>query len=331
MSKIKKRGVKGLKHLKLTKLLSASVLTFSLAAPLAVSAESDEEATEVVENEESVSESTLEQNLFSYITTMNDQLKLALSEDQMERASLLVDLSDEAIAEAQELFEQGKVEEATELLTKATEALKSADEIANDDEEEIVDEEVEEADEEEDIEVIELDDDLTEEDDVVELDEESSDEENKELETKIGQNVISLTLNLHKVKNPKAKAALERNIERSLERLKAKYGDISDLEEILAKINEEAQEDVVDEEADVEEETNDESVEEEESTEDDLDSDSVDEDESEDEVDNESEEEATDEDDQNKGHGKGNKENKGNKGNKGNNGKGNNGKGNGNN
>jgi hypothetical protein len=328
--------VKGLKQLKLTKLLSASILTFSLAAPLAVSAESDEEATEIVGNEESVSENTLEQNLFSYITTMNDQLKLALSEDQMERASLLVDLSDEAIAEAQELFEQGKDEEATELLTKATEALKSADEIANEEEEETSDEEVEEVEEsdEEDIEVIELDDDLTEDEEVIELDEESSDEEDKELEAKIGQNVISLTLNLHKVKNPNAKAALERNIERSLERLKAKYGDISDLEEILAKINEEAQEDVVNEESDLEEETNDELVEEEESTEDEFDSESLEEDENEQEVDNDSQED----NDEQKGHGKENKENKGNngKGNDGNHGKGkgnngNHGKGKGNN
>ncbi|MBB6454644.1 hypothetical protein HNQ94_003133 [Salirhabdus euzebyi] len=231
-----------MKKSKWLKTMSASALIVSLALPTTIFAEEDEKDIEVVELDLSAEQETinLEQDLFYYLHAMFDQLKLALSDDQVERANILVGISEEAISKAQLLLEEGNEEAASVLLNKAAEAIKSADELAdNKEEEENTDGETI-SDIEDPIEIIVLD--------PPPVQEEEEEQEEYDLESKIGQNVIALTLALEKVGNPNAKAALERNIAKSLKRLEAKYGNIDELKAKLAELN------ASDEETEVEEE-----------------------------------------------------------------------------
>ncbi|MFD2639290.1 hypothetical protein [Piscibacillus salipiscarius] len=234
-----------MKRRKLIHSVSAATLTASMVlAPMSISADNhestkDSDETKVVVKEET----TLEEKLFSYYGKVTDQLSLALEEEDTERVGLILDWSLQQIEEAELLYQQGLEEDANILLEEALYILENAES----DEEESSEEENEETNEEEQENEDEASEDETsEEEDVVEEDDEDEEETEEEENEVVGQNVISLALAMEKVKNPNAQASLKRNIERSLDRLQAKYGEeeLSALYERLNGITDEfAQED----------------------------------------------------------------------------------------
>ncbi len=275
------KGVQFIMNKKVINVLSTAALAFSLsAAPTSVFAQEDESTKDTTSTEGTTTvqmkddwtltgeEVTFEYGkLFSFLDTLTQNFKLALEQDDMEKAKLYADYGKKRIEEAKQLLEEGKDEEAAELLEQATKAMEKAEELSqeedseenNETDENSEDTDQEDSDEDESDDTEESDEESDEDDESDEdtdeeveededseedSDEDKSDEEEKaELDAKIGQNVISLKRAMDKVDNPNAKKALERNIEKALTRLEAKYGDIEVLKERLKEMEEDNEED----------------------------------------------------------------------------------------
>ncbi|WP_188207040.1 hypothetical protein [Alkalibacillus aidingensis] len=287
----------------------------------------DELNEEVTDEDEGQEEANLVEQLFTYYGKLSNQLSIALEDGQVELAHSILYWSVEDLQSAFTSYQEGDLDAVRSVIEDGIEILEEAEAVQEDSDEE--EESTEEGSEEEEESTEE-----GSEEDAVEEDELEEDEE--ETETKqIGQNVLSLANAMEDKKNPVAKAALKRNIERSLDRLEAKYGDISDLLEQLNEITDEFKEEEETDEDEEQEDSNEENNEEESSS-----SDEESENDSETEVQsatvNETEEdekeESSNDEKEFKNNGQKmkeqNKENKPSKGKgKGNNGKGNNGKG----
>lgn len=247
---------------KMINVLSAAALTFSIsAAPSSVWAQEDGSNKEDVSAESTTTvqmkdDWTLNDEevkfeygqMFNFLDSLTQHFKLALEQDDMEKAKLYAEYGQKRIAEAKALLEEGKDKEAAELLEQATKAMEKAEELSQDEkEEELASDENEEDSNKESNEDTESDEEQSEEKsdedtESNEAEEDQSEDENAELEAKLGQNVISLKLAMEKVKNPVAKQALQRNIEKSLQRLEAKYGDIDGVKKRLKEIEEQDEE-----------------------------------------------------------------------------------------
>ncbi|MGM8214760.1 hypothetical protein ACLIA0_04195 [Bacillaceae bacterium W0354] len=188
-----------------TYLLSLAIIFSLVITTFGVSAEETEDA----ENEAEKTEVNLESELFDYVLLLTTQLNRALEVEDSESAKVLLDWAEQQIEQAQKLYDEGHVEEAKRLLEESIEVFEQSEK----------------------------------DEDKEEQNKEDSEKEEKFNRKHYGQNVISLALNLEKVKNPVAKAALKRNIKRALDRLEAKYGDISPLIERLLEITDEFAED----------------------------------------------------------------------------------------
>ncbi|GEL78848.1 hypothetical protein [Tenuibacillus multivorans] len=230
-----------MKRNKFFHLLTAGTLTTSLVlAPLSITADEHEDEEDQQQDVEVEEETTLEAKLFSYYVKVSDQLSLALEEEDSERLELLLDWSLQQIEEAQALYDEGHVEQADEILEEALTVMEEAESSDGTDEEDSEEEENEESSDEEENNEDESSVDEENSDEEESDDEEQEERDEAEEETKVvGQNVISLAINMEKVKNPVAKAALKRNIERSLARLEVKYDDLSALYERLNEITDE--------------------------------------------------------------------------------------------
>lgn len=171
----------------------------------------------VEETDELEVPSLLPGDFFYFAKQALEKIQLILTFDDVKEAKLLADFATERLAEAEALFLEGKEEEALEMLKAALDNLSVAEETVNPDE----DTEIEEI-------VIDSEESTNESDDsnqeVIENDEDAK--ETEEVEKQISQNIIALTAAMEKVKNPVAKAALQKNIEKSYAKLAKKMAKL---------------------------------------------------------------------------------------------------------
>ncbi|MGG1629106.1 hypothetical protein [Rossellomorea sp. NRS-1567] len=202
----------------------------------------DSAKKEIEKLEKTETPSLLPGDFFYFAKLALEKVKLAFTMDDAKEAKLLAEYAAERLAEVEALFEEGKEEEAIEAINHAIEMIqRSGDESshgkneeASDDNsmEESADETTDESNtEEENIETEETKE-SNEEETVEESDSEVKSDEMTQMEELMSQNIIALQANLEKVKNPKAKAALQKNIEESYMKLAEK---LAKLEEKWAK------------------------------------------------------------------------------------------------
>jgi hypothetical protein len=191
-------------------------------------------------------------DFFYFAKLTLEKIRLMLTIDDVKEAALLATFASDRLAEAESLFKEGKEDLAVETIKKALEGMKVADSVVEEEKEKetttVEGEKVATEDQTKtDGEVVtEPTVDKTT-DTVAALDDEpTSDEEAvKEVKVILSQNIIALTAAMEKVKNPVAKAALQRNIEKSYAKLEKK---LAKMEARLAKDTEEAE---VEEDTDV--------------------------------------------------------------------------------
>ncbi|KAB2337285.1 hypothetical protein F7731_06635 [Cytobacillus depressus] len=169
--------------------------------------------------------SLLPGSFFYFAKITLEKVKLALTLDQEKEAKLLAEFASERLAEAEALLVDSKEEEALKVIEKAIENLTKAEKEANDNKNDTTNEEPTKEDSEKDEQNSEQKA-VTEEEpskDKVNVKEkvtvENSDDELQQL---ISQNIIALKAAMEKVKNPVAKAALQKNIEKSYAKLAKK-------------------------------------------------------------------------------------------------------------
>lgn len=178
-----------------------------------VEVETEQEDEDSSEDEPSL----LPGDFFYFFKTMTESIQLAITFDDTEEALLLTEFTQERIAEAEALLEEGEEELAKEVLQKAVEQQEQAFE-------EFEDAQSEESEEsEETTDPAEETDETT---DPIEETDETTDEDNssllEELEAKFSKNISALTLVLDKIENEKARAAIEKNIAKAVEKLDKK-------------------------------------------------------------------------------------------------------------
>lgn len=158
--------------------------------------------------------SLLPGSFFYFAKIALEKIKLAFTFNQEKEAKLLATFAAERLAEAEALFKEGKEDEALEAIKNAFESLENVESIIG--EEESVDHAADtEAKTENDVSTEnELKTDVASED--------SEAEEDTGVDKLLTQNIIALTAAMEKVKNPKAKAALQKNIEKSYAKLASK-------------------------------------------------------------------------------------------------------------
>jgi len=226
------KGVQLIMNKKVINVLSTAALAFSLsAAPTSVFAQEDESTKDKTSTEGTTTvqmkddwtltgeEVTFEYGkLFSFLDTLTQNFKLALEQDDMEKAKLYADYGKKRIEEAKQLLEEGKDEEAAELLEQATKAMEKAEELSQEEDSEENDETDENSEDtnEEDSEEDESDD--------PEESEEESDEDNEDTdeesdEEKIWKKITKKTL-LKKMKVLRAKSPLFKIQKKSLKMIK---------------------------------------------------------------------------------------------------------------
>ncbi|WP_102271698.1 DUF5667 domain-containing protein [Cytobacillus massiliigabonensis] len=177
-------------------------------------------------NEEQIEEETpslLPGSFFYFAKIALEKIKLAFTFNQEKEAKLLATFAAERLAEAEALFNEGKEEEALEAIKNAFESLENVESIIG--EEESVGEDAADAEEK------------TETDDSIAVgsktDGESEDvvaEEDADVDMLLSQNIIALTAAMEKVQNPKAKAALQKNIEKSYAKLALKIEKMKEID-----------------------------------------------------------------------------------------------------
>lgn len=184
-------------------------------------------------------------DLFYFVKIAFEKIQLAFTFDDVKEAKLLAEFSAERLAEAEALFAQGKEKEALETIKKSLEYLEGSEnqlgeeatEETTSDEQNVVEEDTTASGEE----TAANEDNAAsvEENATGEKSEDNIDEEGtKEVKALISQNIIALTAAMEKVKNPTAKAALKRNIEKSYAKLAKKIAKIEARQERKAKKNE---------------------------------------------------------------------------------------------
>jgi hypothetical protein len=204
-------------------------------------------------------------DFFYFAKLMIEKIKLVITTNDVKEAQLLATFASERLAEAEILFAEGKEDLALETIAKALEDMKTADTVVTEEKETVTTEEtkapagtvVVETKVETDttvntttetdgtkveaptteapateVPVVEApkteapttEAPVTE---VPKVEAPTNDEEAlKEVELMISQNIIALTAAMEKVKNPVAKAALQRNIEKSYAKLQKKIAKI---------------------------------------------------------------------------------------------------------
>ncbi|MBS4188976.1 hypothetical protein KHA94_01935 [Bacillus sp. FJAT-49705] len=186
----------------------------------------------LIQQEESDKEtpSLVPGNFLYFAKITLEKIQLALTFDQEKEAELLAKFASERLAEADALFAKGKEDEAIKVIEKALENIENADNIADENKnpkQENEDGKTEGAsskdqniaNNDQSIDEVTVEDKGTEEDAIDEINE------------LISQNIIALKAAMEKVKNPVAKAALQKNIDKSyaklakkIEKLDKKYG-----------------------------------------------------------------------------------------------------------
>ncbi|WP_419888638.1 DUF5667 domain-containing protein [Neobacillus niacini] len=129
-------------------------------------------------------------DFFYFSKLLLEKIHLALTFDDIKETKLMAEYAGERLAEAEALFTEGNEEEAVETMKIAMDHIDKAEEH------------------------------------VTYVEEEASEEivvdELKKAQDAVSQNIIALTVAMEKVKNPVAKAALQKNIEKSYAKLAKK-------------------------------------------------------------------------------------------------------------
>jgi hypothetical protein len=195
-------------------------------------------------------------DFFYFAKLAIEKIKLILTTNDVKEAALLATFASERLAEAESLFNEGKEDLAIKTIQEALEGMKVADSVVEDEKATTVEgEKVEIEDQtktDSDVATVPTEDTTTDKvaaptvdesttDKVAApiVDESTTDEEAvQEVKEILSQNIIALTAAMEKVKNPVAKAALQRNIEKSYAKLEKKLAKI---EARLAKDKEEVE------------------------------------------------------------------------------------------
>lgn len=154
-------------------------------------------------------------DFFYFVKSFLENIRLAVTLDEYKEAELLSEFATERIAEANALIAEGKTEEAAKLLQEAISTQETASEVLNQTEEEST-----EATQETTQEPAEETSATTE--DTVQVDEPAEDEDVTAVESKLGNNIDALLAAVQKIDNPRAQAALMKNIEKSFAKLSKK-------------------------------------------------------------------------------------------------------------
>ncbi|CAM3680862.1 DUF5667 domain-containing protein [Mesobacillus zeae] len=146
-------------------------------------------------------------DFFYFAKISMEKIRLAFTFDETKEAKLLAEYASERLAEAGALFAEGKEEEALDVIEEAIQYIESTQEY--------IDEKTEtDADNKED----QADSDLAPADETdTGSDESKADDQEgvEEVQKEVRNNIIALTAALGHVKNPKAKEALQKNIEKT--------------------------------------------------------------------------------------------------------------------
>jgi hypothetical protein len=160
--------------------------------------------------------SLLPGDFFYFAKIALEKIKLALTFDDVKEAKLLAKDASERLAEAESLFAAGDEKAALEVIKEALAAMNNANRLV--DEKEKTTDEVTTVNEQ-------SSDDQVTPDDVATEEPQKADEDGaevKEVKTALSQNIIALTAAMEKVQNPVAKAALQKNIDKSKAKLAKK-------------------------------------------------------------------------------------------------------------
>ena len=206
---------------------------------------------EIEELQGSADTPTLLPGDFFYFAKLTfEKIQLAFTMDDAKEAKLLAEYAAERLAEVEALFKDGKQEEAIEALNKAIDMIAQSEGHWSEDENDEGDKDIKETEtgakdevkdemeenentegtttEDSSVDDSEIEGDTTSEG--IETEEVSG--ENTDMEELMSHNILSLKANLEKINNPKAKEALQKNIEKSYMKLAEK---LAKLEEKTAK------------------------------------------------------------------------------------------------
>jgi Domain of unknown function (DUF5667) len=192
-----------------------------------------EDAADVKDQLETSNPDLVPGDFFYFVKIALEKIQLALTFDQEKEAELIAKFAFERLAEAEKLMSEGNEEAALESLQVAMDLLKESESMVNEEDvEEDVDSEATDdtVEENED----ESEDDTTTIDEVQEKEDSDDASSAEEVEDTYDQvmrnNIIALTLAMEKVKNPKAKEALQKNILKTYQKMYKKYGYIIDID-----------------------------------------------------------------------------------------------------
>lgn len=191
-------------------------------------------------------------DLFYFIKSITEKIKLALVNNEIDKAKLLVQFTQDRLNEAEELFEKGEEGLAYDTLKKALELQGLALEYSNEDSEENISDEETASDEatsgdtadEEVVELVSSEEEGSTSAEDAESDS-STDTATTELQEGFANNVHGLLNAMQNVKNPTALKALARNLEKQAEKYEKSYGKLLKAEaeytKVIAEIEEKAE------------------------------------------------------------------------------------------
>jgi len=177
-------------------------------------------------------------DFFYFVEAMAEKVQLALTFDDTAKAELISLFANERIAEANALFEAGDTDAAIALLNQALEDQELALDYVS--ESEGVDTTGEDLGSlEGDFSPNENEGIMPPSEDEVAVSDDSTSEDpasdvRDQLQSQFSQNVTALLLAMEKVENPKAKAALAKNVEKAYARMEKKLGKMKEIEERIA-------------------------------------------------------------------------------------------------
>ena len=161
-------------------------------------------------------------DFFYFAKIALEKIRLALTFDDVKQAKLLADYASERLAEAQALFASGDQETAVKTINQALEDMKDADKLAADQNQtdpaadKTSNTDAETTGNSSTTDQAKDDEQVTEDNQNVE-----------EVNSTISHNIAALTAAMEKVKNPVAKAALQRNIEKSYAKIAKKMDKLA--------------------------------------------------------------------------------------------------------
>ena len=183
-------------------------------------------------------------NFFYFIDKFFENVSLLLTFDDKEKVQKYTEYASEKIAEAEKLFSAGDEEKAVETLNDALKYMSQAEEDAAEEETDENTEEQENTEPATDETEEDASEETEEEEDVTEEGTEDAAQETEEqvlqvtLEDLQTQNIIALTQALEHVKNPVARAALQKNIEKTYAKVIKKLEKLGYVVEIVEEAEE---------------------------------------------------------------------------------------------